>query len=169
MTDTLTPIDLAATPEVGTFLDALRPHAERTLLFEYDGQRIRLGYHITEVKAASYHALDCGGNPESWTEAVLQLWDIDGSPDRPTLTAGKFLSIYDKAASQLPLDRLTPVVFECGTRNSAAGRYTASTVWLASGGELIVGLDALPASCKPQDRWQEAERARLGSAAAVCC
>ena len=169
MTEPLTLTDLTDTPAVGTFLDALRPHADRDLAFVYDGRRIRPGYHITEVKVARYDALDCGGNPETWAEIILQLWDVDGDAGQPTMTVGKFLSIYRKAASRLPADRLAPVVFECGPRDAAAGRYTATTVAPADGA-LVVTLEPLPASCKPQDRWQEAERARTGAAPpASCC
>ena len=169
MTDTLAPIALADTPDVGTFLDALRPHADRDLVFEYDGQRIRPGYHVTEVKAASYQTLDCGGNPESWTEVVLQLWDVDAKDDgRPTMSVGKFLSIYDKSAAHLPLDPLSPLVLECGPRDAAAARYTADEV-RPDDHAVVVALEPTPASCKPQDRWQEAERARTGKAPAPSC
>ena len=166
MTDTV-PLSLADSPDVGTFLDALRPHAERALTFEYGGRRIRPGYHVTEVKAASYQTLDCGGNPESWTEVVLQLWDVDADDDRPPMSAGKFLSIYDKTRAHLPLDPHSPLVFEAGPRDAAAARYTAAAV-RAEGGTVVVALEPIPASCKPQDRWQEAERARTGVAPSCC-
>jgi len=29
------------------------------------------------VKTGRFDALGCGGNPESWTEIFVQLWDID--------------------------------------------------------------------------------------------
>lgn len=169
MTVTLASVDLTDTPDIGSFLDALRPHADLDLAFVYDGRRIRLGYHVTEVKVARYDALDCGGNPETWTEVVLQLWDVDDDDGRPTMSVGKFLSIYEKASSRLPIDPLAPVVFECGPRDAAAGRYSAYTV-TPQDDALVVTLDAMPASCKPQDRWQEVERARTGAApAASCC
>ena len=166
MPELLAPVDLRDTPDVASFLDALRPHTDRALAFVYDGRRIRPGYHLTEVKVARYDALDCGANPETWTEVVLQLWDVDGEP---TMSAGKFVAIYEKAAARLPAAASAPVVFECGPRDAAAGRYTAATVGL-DGDALVVTLDALPASCKPQDRWQAAERARTGALpVAPCC
>lgn len=72
LTYPLAPIDLADTPNIGAFLVGLRPYADRTLVFAYDGRRIRPSYHVTEIKAA-YHTLDCRGNLESWTEAIIQL------------------------------------------------------------------------------------------------
>lgn len=159
--------DLQDTPEVQAFLAALRPYAALPLAFEYAGRRVRPGYHITEIKAARFDALDCGGNPETWTEALLQLWDVDGEPGRAMMTAGKFLSIYEKAASRLPIQGTDPVVFECGDRVSAAGRYTPESVRVESGA-VVVALEPLSASCKPQDRWQEAERGRATSAVPCC-
>lgn len=162
-----TSTDLQSTPEVGAFLAALRPNTDLPLAFEYAGRRVRPGYHITEIKAARFDALDCGGNPETWTEALLQLWDVDGEPGRAMMTAGKFLSIYEKAAARLPLMNTDPVVFECGDRVSAAGRYTPVSVRV-EGDVVAVALEPLSASCKPQDRWQEAERARASSVVPCC-
>ena len=170
MIELLSSVDLTETPQAGAFLDVLLPHASDDLAFVYDGRRIRPGYHVTETKAASYQTLDCGGNPESWSEVIVQLWDVDGKPDQPTMTVRKFTSIYRTSASRLPLDLNAPLVFECGPHDAAAGRYTATSIYSDDGGAVVVELSPLATSCKPQDRWQEAERARTGAPPpASCC
>ena len=50
---------------IGELLEALRNVEDRPLVFTYDGQEVRPGYHVTEVKAGQFRALDCGGNPEA--------------------------------------------------------------------------------------------------------
>ena len=49
---------------------------------------MRAGYHVTKVKAAGFSALDCGANPETWSEIFVQLWDVDEG-ERMHMTAGK--------------------------------------------------------------------------------
>ena len=71
---------------IGALLDGCDRHAASPLVFSCEGRAIRPGYHVTEVKAGDFAALDCGGNPEAWSEIFIQLWDvIDG--DRIHMTA----------------------------------------------------------------------------------
>ncbi len=159
------PPSISSTPPTSArFLDALRPHAARDIAFTYDGQQIRSGYHVTEIKAATYHALDCRGNPESWAEVILQLWDVEDKQEEPTMTVGKFLSIYEKAACPPPAGSL--VTGGLRVRSSLRCCRALYCVYPEQpphdDGPVIVALSAIPASCKPQDRWQEAERSRLG-------
>lgn len=50
---------------IGELLNALRHFEDRPLVFSYDGRDVQPGYHVTEVKAGQFAALDCGGNPET--------------------------------------------------------------------------------------------------------
>ncbi len=44
------------------FIKALRNLADKQLIFaNVDGQTIHAGYHLTEIKAASFETVDCGG------------------------------------------------------------------------------------------------------------
>lgn len=63
--------------ELGALLSAPDAHADSPLVFRYDGRDVKAGYHVTEVKTGRFDALGFGGNPESWTEIFVQLWDID--------------------------------------------------------------------------------------------
>ena len=58
-------------------LGSIAADPDRPLVFHYGGCAVRAGYHVTEVKAARFAALDCGANPESWSEIFIQLWDVD--------------------------------------------------------------------------------------------
>ena len=74
---------------LGLLLNTLDGERDAPLVFYYDGRPVKPGYHITEVKAGQFSALDCGANPEAWTEIFIQLWDIEEG-DRTHMPAGKF-------------------------------------------------------------------------------
>jgi hypothetical protein len=61
---------------IGDLLGFLGDHKDKSLVFSYDGQAVKPGYHVPEVKAGAFSALDCGANPESWKEIFIQLWDV---------------------------------------------------------------------------------------------
>lgn len=60
------------------FADALERRPGAALVFEFPHGRIRPGYHITELLSASIRSVDCGGDPSSWHEGVLQLLEPAG-------------------------------------------------------------------------------------------
>jgi len=39
-----------------------------------DGATIHGGYHLTELKAASFDTVDCGAQKNQWNETIVQLW-----------------------------------------------------------------------------------------------
>jgi Family of unknown function (DUF6428) len=64
---------------LGDVLRGLEQHRNCNLAFAYAGRITKPGYHLTEFKSARVTGLDCGANVESWTETILQLWDIEQS------------------------------------------------------------------------------------------
>jgi hypothetical protein len=103
----------AADPEdmtIGALLGALTAAAHKPLIFVYDGRAVQPGYHVTEVKVGQFQGLDCGANPESWTEIFVQLWDIP--EDRPHMAADKFMKIIGKVMAPLALDAGAKLTFE---------------------------------------------------------
>lgn len=50
---------------LGQLLATIDSVRELPLVFSYDGRPVRPGYHVTEVKAGQFAALDCGANPEA--------------------------------------------------------------------------------------------------------
>jgi hypothetical protein len=65
-------------------------------VFLYEGQSVEAGYHVTEVKADAFSALEYGASPEAWSEMFVQLWDID-EDGRSHMPAGKFSAIISPA------------------------------------------------------------------------
>ncbi len=145
-------------------LATLSEHKGKTLIFAYEGNDVQAGYHVTEVKTAAFQALDCGANYESWHETFIQLWDIPQEDNRRFMPVSKFLAIIGKVAEKVPLDSNAKVTFEVSDGKRAMALYRASSV--AIDGDVIrVELTQRPASCKPRDRWLEAQQAEQVS----CC
>lgn len=165
----------AAGPPAGemtaaNLLATLAPFAPKALIFHYEGRDVLPGYHVTEVKAGSFQALDCGANPESWREVFIQLWDVPSEDGRGHMAAGKFLAIIRKVADAVPLDAAAKLTFEVSDGSRAMQLFRVTAV--ASANDAVrVELTARPASCKPRDRWlaQQATACCAPSAVAACC
>ncbi len=143
---------------LGLLLEALAGAKDSPLIFYYDGQPVKPGYHVTEVKAGQFAALDCGGNPESWTEIFVQLWDVD-ERGRTHMTAGKFHAIIRKVIKHVELDGSAKLTFEVSDGLRPMQLYCATMPMLRDGA-VEVELAPRPASCKPRDRWlaEEAQK-----------
>lgn len=130
------------------------------------------GYHVTEVKAGHFSALDCGANPEAWSEIFVQLWDIDEG-ERTHMTAGKFSAIVRKVSEHVRLDGSAKLTFEVSDGVRPMQLFCANNP-VAEDGVLHVELTARPASCKPRDRWLAEQATResfccSSSTASKCC
>lgn len=154
-------------------LGRLAAHAQKPLVFEYDGRAVQPGYHVTEVKAGTFASLDCGANPEQWQETIVQLWDIEEGPDRSWMPVGKFLAIMRKVAERVSFDPEAKLTFEVSDGVEAIRLFAAASV--ETGGDVVrVHLERRPASCKPRDRWLEAPAPKTSaccgpSTPAICC
>lgn len=148
---------------LGQLLDGLAAAPEAPLVFLYESQPVKAGYHVTEVKAGAFSALDCGANPEAWSEMFVQLWDIDDD-GRSHMPAGKFSAIIRKVSDHVRLDPAAKLTFEVSDGSRPMALYYASSPRLADG-RFEVALAARPSSCKPRDRWL----AEQTTAASSCC
>lgn len=146
---------------IGELQHFLAAHVERPLVFFHDGRAVKHGYHVTEVKAGRFDALDCGANPESWTEIFVQLWNVDEGA-RTHMPAGKFSAIVRKVSHHVALDPDARLTFEVSDGIRPMQLYRAATPEIV-GGAVHVALKPRPASCKPRDRWLEDQKA------AGCC
>jgi hypothetical protein len=149
--------------DLGFLLGALDANPDAPLVFSYDGNDIRGGYHITEVKAGHFSALDCGANPEAWSEIFVQLWDVDEDA-RTHMAAGKFASVVRKVSEHVALDGSAKLTFELSDGVAPMQLHKASSPVLRDG-VLRVDLGPRPASCKPRDRWLAGTIER----ASACC
>ena len=168
--DTVIPAVATDIP-LGALLAACDAQPTTPLVFTHNGRTIQRGYHVTEVKAGQFAALDCGANPEAWSEIFVQLWDvIDG--DRTHMTAGKFAAIIRKVSEHLGLDLSARLTFEVSDGVAPMQLHCAGTP-VRSGDVLTVALAPRVASCKPRDRWLDEQRgtACCGPAATSqsCC
>lgn len=155
---------VASPPMEGTvreLLEIFAGHAGKELKFEYDGRPIQAGYHVTEVKAANFNGLDCGANRESWSEILIQLWDIPEEAGKTPMSVSKFLAILRKFAGSVAFDPESKLTFEVSDADSAMRIYTYAEITIGDR-SVLVSLEPRPASCKPRDRWLENTPLSLG-------
>ncbi|ANK76722.1 hypothetical protein FA04_28830 (plasmid) [Ensifer adhaerens] len=148
---------------LGELLGRAAETPDLPLVFLYDGKPVKPGYHVTEVKAGHFSALDCGANPEAWSEIFVQLWDIEEG-ERTHMTAGKFSAIVRKVSERVRLDGSAKLTFEVSDGVRPMQLFCANAP-VAEDGTLQVALTPRPASCKPRDRWL----AEKGATEASCC
>ncbi|TGQ74974.1 MAG: hypothetical protein E5V49_15490 [Mesorhizobium sp.] len=133
-------------------LGFLAGHKEMPLVFFYGGRAVQPGYHVTEVKAGQFAALDCGANAESWSEIFVQLWDVN--EDSTYMPAAKFSAIIRKVTEHVGLDHAAKLTFEVSDGVRPMQLYRAALPEIVAGA-VHVELSPRPASCKPRDRWLE--------------
>lgn len=156
---------------LGHLLNVLAAAPDAPLVFHYEGHPVKPGYHVTEVKAGQFAALDCGANPEAWSEIFVQLWDID-EDGRTHMPAGKFAAIIRKVSDHVKLEPSAKLTFEVSDGKRPMALYCAGSPQLQDG-SFQVALNARPSSCKPRDRWLAEEQAKSSccapSSSKSCC
>lgn len=123
--------------------------SQRPLEFWLHGQLlIGPGYHVTEVKAVTIEAMDCGGKAASWRETVIQLMDGTAKEAQAGfMTNRKFLAIYNRVTSKIPVRDEAKVRFEYGNDRSPALQYHVSHLE-AQDERVIVHLQTPGVQCK---------------------
>src|SRR5437867_996656 len=106
------------------FIDRLQRVKDKALVFvSADGDTIHTGYHLTEIKAAKFDTVDCGGQKNRWNETIMQLWVPENEASDQFMSAGKFLSIYEKVSRMIDVDLSAEVRFEYGDDNFFPSNY----------------------------------------------
>ena len=142
------------------FISRLREAPARRLVFtNSDGATIHGGYHLTELKAASFDTVDCSAQKNQWNETIVQLWVPEEQENGEFMTAAKFLSIYDKVARLIPLDATAEIRFEYGDENFPSSNSHVEMI-SENAAELGVQLRLPQATCKARDRRESG---------AACC
>jgi len=172
MNSNINTVSMSSDITLGQLLSHVASTPYLPLVFTYEGREIKGGYHVTEVKAGQFSALDCGANPEAWSEIFVQLWDID-EDGRTHMPAGKFAAIIRKVSEHVGLDGSAKLTFEVSDGIAPMQLFCAD-VPVESGGALKVALVARAASCKPRDRWLADQTAMASSCCtpskgAACC
>jgi hypothetical protein len=133
------------------FIKVLRNSADKELIFaNADGQSIHAGYHLTEMKAASFETVDCGGKTNRWNETVLQLWVPEEAEDT-YMKSDKFLRIYDKGRRLVSVDEEAEIRIEYGDENFFP---TAYYIRESRGDNVAIRFFLEPprSTCKARDR-----------------
>ncbi len=142
------------------FIEQLRGSRSKQVLFvDENDTTIHGGYHLTELKAAAFDTVDCGGQKNRWHETIVQLWVPENEESDEFMTADKFLSIYDRVSGMIALDPEAEIRFEYGDENFAPSNYHVAKVTKIAD-TIRVELRPPQATCKARDRRE---------AGAPCC
>ena len=160
----------SAESSLGRVLAALAPHDDKALILDYgDGKQVQGGYHVTEVKAGSFVTLDCGANPDSWQETILQIEDIPAGDNGTFMTVGKFAAILREVDRRVRLNAEARLTVEIGFPDEPMRIFDVARIAI-DGDAAILELGARPAICKPRHRAaQRAAACCAPSTASACC
>ena len=133
------------------FISALRAATNNQLIFvDLDGQAVHSGYHLTELKAALFETVDCGGQSNRWQQTIVQLW-VPPAPDGDYMKVVKFLKIFDKVCGMISLDLDSEIRVEYGDQNFFPSTYRVHSV-TSDRGTTKVLLEPPETTCKARDR-----------------
>ena len=153
------------------FISALRPAPTNQLkFFDLKGHAVHCGYHLTELKAASFETVDCGGQTNRWHETIVQLW-VPPGPANVCMTAAKFLKIFDKVRGMIPLNLDAEIRVEYGDENLFPSTYHVRSVTRHENATHVL-LEPPATTCRARDRRAAPAQATEPSCAAKtqsCC
>jgi hypothetical protein len=147
------------------FISELRAAPDHQLLFvDPEGHTVHSGYHLTELKAASFDTVDCGGQANQWQETIVQLWVPSAAHD-DYMTSAKFLKIVDKLRGMIPLKLDAKIRVEYGDENFFPSTYHVRSVTRDQSITRVL-LAPPQTTCKARDRRVAASPA---TEAQACC
>ena len=135
-----------------TFLSDLQRQGGKALIFAYGDEQIGPGYHVTEIKTATIQTMDCGGQKNTWAETILQVWHPKQSEDKQLIASQyisveKFLDIYQRVASSIPLISTAELRVEYGPWGEPAISYLVTELELRDDA-VVVRLEPPAVACK---------------------
>ena len=153
------------------FIARLRTAPNNQLIFvDLDDRTVHSGYHLTELKAASFDTVDCGGQTNRWQETIVQLW-VPSHAANEYMTVAKFLKIFEKVRGMIPLNLDTEVRIEYGDENFFPSTYHVRSVTHDQTTTRVL-LEPPQTTCKARDR-RHAALPTTGSCCApateACC
>jgi hypothetical protein len=153
------------------FISTLCAAPNNQLIFaDPDGHTVHSGYHLTELKAASFETVDCGGQTNRWQETIVQLW-VPSHAANEYMTAAKFLKIFEKVRGMIQLNLNTEVRIEYGDENLFPSTYHVRSVTHDQTITRVL-IESPQTTCKARDR-RHAPLPTTGSCCApareACC
>ena len=145
------------------FISALRGAPQKQLIFvDLNGRAVHSGYHLTELKAASFETVDCSGQRNRWDETIVQLW-VPADADDEFMTAAKFLKIFEKVRGMIPVNLDAEIRVEYGDENIFPSTYHIRSVEHDQDAIRVL-LEPPATTCKARDR-----RMAAASSTDACC
>jgi hypothetical protein len=137
--------------KTNAFISELRTAPDNQLIFgDVDGNTVHSGYHLTELKAARFDTVDCGGQKNQWLETIVQLW-VPANADVGYMTAAKFLKIFDKVRGMVPIKLDAEIRVEYGDGNFFPSTYHVRSIIHGKDTTHIL-LQPPATTCKARDR-----------------
>jgi uncharacterized protein DUF6428 len=147
------------------FISALHVAPQNRLIFvDVSGHVVPSGYHLTELKSASFDTVDCGGQVNRWQETIVQLW-VPPDPAEDYMTTAKFLKIFDKVGGMIPLNFDAEVRIEYGDENLFPSIYHVRSVSRDEHATRVL-LEPPAPTCKARDRRRALQLTMAGD---TCC
>ncbi len=138
--------------QVSKFLEIVREQNNLPMLFEFrPGSIVPGGYHVTEIKNATYETIDCGNSLHTWKEVIVQVWvPQEAAAEDPHMSAEKFLKIWDVVDSRLNLYQDAEIRIEYGDSQHVTSNYDVHGFSETEDG-LIVQMAPPRTMCKPRE------------------
>ncbi|MFD2574545.1 DUF6428 family protein [Spirosoma soli] len=137
-----------------TFKNTLVGNPDHFLQFQYaEGEFVHPSFHITEIKQAPIVSVDCGGQMNTWTEIVVQLWEPPVHEAERSMKVSKALSIINLVEKSLPLNPLGTVKIEFGNSQFDTRQMYPGEL-IAEGDTFTVSLTPDYTQCKALTRGQ---------------
>lgn len=153
------------------FISALRAAPANQLVFvDRHGRTVHSGYHLTELKTASFDTVDCGGQRNQWQETIVQLW-VPANPDNDYMTTAKFLKIFDRVRGMIHLNLDAEIRVEYGDENFFPSTYYVRSVTPDQTTTRVL-VEPPQTTCKARNRRAEGlhtKQSCCAAAAQSCC
>lgn len=156
--------------QVTEFLKTVQAHPELPLLFEFrPGQSVQGGYHVTEIKNASYETIDCGNSLHTWQEVIVQIWvPEEATPEDAHMSAGKFAKIWQVVDGRLHLYRNAEIRIEYGDGEHLTANYQVDQLVVTENG-LRVKMAPPQTQCKAREILIPLNGGGSSASQASCC
>lgn len=135
--------------DTSTFIEILISNTGKNLQFILPDQTKLSGdLHITEIQHHSVDSVDCGGNPHSYNETVVQLWINERSNSNAEWTTNKAIKIIDIVGQKRAYNHKAELLIEFGDSTHQTIRYSVAQIE-ANDDTVSVQMTVQPTVCKP--------------------
>jgi len=148
------------------FKNTLIQNPDKFLQFQYaEGEFVHPSFHITEIKQVPIVSVDCGGQMNSWTEVIVQLWEPQARETDCPMKVSKALSIINLVEKALPLNPVATVKIEFGNSKFDTRQMYPGEL-ITEGDSFTVSLTPDYTQCKALSRSQNCGITNSGDS---CC